>query len=178
VGALIIIAFLATPLGAERIANESSTQLSSARAHLTASTSLGWRFYKWTTLIPEWERDPIFGQGLGATITATGTSESVTAGRVPHNEYVRYLVETGVVGLAILLWATVLLIRGLARRRRTPGTLTAGTLGIAIVAGCLFNALGDNTFIYSTTDYAAALIVMAVLNSSSGSDIRRPSGGA
>lgn len=161
--ALIVAAFLATPLGAERITSETSTQFSSAREHLKASTSLGWRFYKWTTLIPEWERSPVFGQGLGTTVTAEGTSENTTAGKVPHNEYVRYLVETGALGLTLLLSGVVLLIRRLSRRRRIASLHNAGALGLAVVAGCLFNAFGDNTFLYTTTGYAAALIVAAVL---------------
>jgi O-Antigen ligase len=160
---LIVAAFLATPLGAERIASETSTEFSSAREHLKASTSLGWRFYKWTTLIPEWEASPYFGQGLGTTVTAEGTSENTTAGKVPHNEYVRYLVETGAFGLVILLTGVVILIRRLARRRKIASLHNAGALGLAVTAGCLFNALGDNTFLYTTTGYAAALIVAAVL---------------
>ncbi len=171
VAGLIIIAFLATPLGSERIAKESSTKLSfvsTRSAQTTSSTSLAWRFYKWSTLIPEWEQAPYLGQGLGTTLTAEGTAENKTAASVPHNEYLRYLVETGAIGLAILLWAVVLLVRRLARRRRIPGMPGVGALGVAVVAGCLVNAAADNTFQYTTTGYAAALIVGAVLSLSAG----------
>jgi O-antigen ligase len=165
VAAIIVVGFLATPLGGERIAKESSTSLKSAQVRGAANTSLAWRFYKWGTLIPQWEQSPFLGQGLGTTVTAEGTSENVSAGRVPHNEYIRYLVETGVIGLAILMWVLVILIRRLAERRRIPGVPNGGTLGIAIVAGCLVNALADNTLLYTTTGYAAALILAAVLAS-------------
>jgi uncharacterized membrane protein len=164
VAALVVVAFLATPLGAERIANESSTQLSSAETRGTANTSLAWRFYKWRTLIPEWERAPVLGQGLGTTITVEGTSEYVTAGKVPHNEYVRYLVEAGVVGLAILIWAIVSLFRAFSRQRKMIDIGDQGVLGIAVLAGCLVNALVDNTLLYSTTGYALALIMAAILS--------------
>jgi O-antigen ligase len=163
VAGLILVAFAATPLGAERIASESSTQISSAQTRGTANSSLAWRLYKWGTLIPEWEQSPIIGHGLGTTVTVEGTSEDVTAGKVPHNEYLRYLVETGIVGLGILLWAITLLIRQLALRRRIQGAPDTGTLGIAIVIGCLVNAAADNTILYSNTGYAVALIVGAVL---------------
>jgi O-antigen ligase len=162
---LILIAFLATPLGAERISEESATSLKSAETHGHANTSLAWRFAKWRQLLPEWERDPVFGQGLGTTVTAKGASEEAIASAVPHNEYLRYLVETGLIGLLILLWAITILIRRLAQKRRTP--CTPGVLGIAIVVGCLFNALADNTLLYTTTGYAAVLIVVAVLSSPS-----------
>lgn len=161
---LIVLAFLATPLGAERIANESSTNLGGGPTRSVTNTSLGWRFYKWRTLIPEWEASPILGQGLGTTVTAEGTSENLTAGKVPHNEYIRYLVETGVLGLATLLAGVCFLFRRLLRLRRcAQGPRNGPALGLAILLGCLFDALGDNTLLYSTTGFAAALILAAVV---------------
>jgi O-antigen ligase len=161
VAGLIVAVFLATPFGAARIANESSTQFNAAQKHALASTSLGWRLYKWETLIPEWEEEPFFGQGLGATVSAEGSSYMLITGKAPHNEYLRYLVETGAVGLIILLGAVVFLIRRLDQRRSLERN--AGTLALAVVVGCLVNALADNTFLYTTTGYEAALIVAAAL---------------
>lgn len=167
VAGVAAIAFLATPLGSERIAKETTSNLSASRG--AVNSSFAWRLYKWGTLIPEWEESPILGQGLGATVTSEGTSENDVNGFVPHNEYLRYLVETGVVGLTILLWALFILILQLARERRTsPGALSTGTLNavplaLAVGAGCLVDALADNTFLDSTTAYAAVLIVIAVL---------------
>jgi O-antigen ligase len=171
VGVLVVLAFFATPLGAQRVVNESSTSLATAERG-EASTSLDWRLHKWKTLLPEWEASPFFGQGLGTTITTKAIPGNRFAGKPPHNEYVRYLVETGIIGLMILLGAVTVLIRILTRRRRTPSTLDTGilnapTLAIAIIVGCLVNALADNTLIYSPTDYAAALIVVAVLSMTS-----------
>jgi O-antigen ligase len=96
---------------------------------------------------------------------------------LPHNEYIRYLVETGLDGFIILLAALTFLIRGLVRKRRIPGTLDAGTLNaptlaIVVIAGCLVNSLADNTLLYSAASYAAALIVAAVLVSP-GIEVRR-----
>jgi O-antigen ligase len=119
-------------------------------------------------LIPEWERSPIFGRGLGTTTTAEGPPGNVYDSKPPHNEYIRYLVETGVVGVLTLLGALTVLARGLIRRRRLPGTVAAGTFnaptfGIVIVLGCLVDSLADNTLLNSPSCYAAALIVIAVL---------------
>ena len=147
---------------AARIANESSTQVRAGGTQALASTSLGWRLAKWGTLIPQWERAPYFGTGLGTTVTAEGSAYLLLSGKAPHNEYLRYLVETGAAGLAILLWSVGFLIRRLARRRGV-GTNNVGAFGIAVVVGCLVNALTDNTFLYTTTGYAVALIVAAVL---------------
>jgi len=161
---VIVLAFLATPLGAKRFANEAGTHLSASQTRVGVNTSFAWRIYKWRTLIPEWERHPLLGRGLGTTVTAEGTSENTTAGKQPHDEYVRYLVETGAAGLVMLLAAIGLVLARLKRLRRRPETADVATLGLAILAGCLLNAFGDNTLLYSTTGYAAVLIIAAVLS--------------
>lgn len=165
--AVVILVFLATPLGSERISSETSTNVSTAERGVPNS-SFAWRLFKWESLLPEWERSPFIGQGLGTTVTSEATSSNRLAGFVPHNEYLRYLVETGVIGEAILLLGLGLLIRALVRRRRIPGslsdgTLNAATLAIVVLVGCLFNSLGDNALIDSTTGYPAALIIASVL---------------
>jgi O-antigen ligase len=163
----VVLVFFATPLGSKRVAGETATSLSAAERGETTST-LDTRLYRWKTLLPEWERSPIIGQGLGTTTTAENTVANPLNFLLPHNEYLRYLVETGIVGLTILLTGLTLLIRSLIRRRRIPGTAGAGTLNaptlaLAIVAGCLVNALAENTLLNSPIGYAVALIVAAVL---------------
>jgi O-antigen ligase len=168
IAGLVVLAFLATPLGAHRIAKETSTSLTTAERG-EPNSSLAWRLNKWKLLLPEWERSPLFGQGLGTTTTTEGGPENRFAGKPPHSEYVRYLVETGLVGFITLLWSLAFLIRRLLRRRRTPGTRAAGTLNaptlaIVVVVGALVNSVADNTFLNSPTCYALALIVVAVMS--------------
>jgi O-antigen ligase len=165
IAGVVVLAFFATPLGSDRIAKESTTNVETTGE---PNTSLEWRLHKWKMLIPVWEKSPIFGQGLGTTTTGEGPPGNPYVRKPPHNEYIRYLVETGVVGLVILLAALTLLIRGLVRRRRIPGTLDAGTLNaptlaLVVILGCLVNSLADNTLLVTPTCYAAALIVAAVL---------------
>lgn len=167
IAGLVVLAFITTPLGAQRIARESTTLTTVERGE--TNTSVAWRLHKWKTLLPEWERSPLFGQGLGTTTTEEAIPGNRFAGLPPHNEYVRYLVETGLIGFIILFGATIVLTRSLIRRRRLPSTLDAGTLNaptlaIVIIVGCLTNSLADNTFLDSPTCYAAALIVAAVLS--------------
>jgi O-antigen ligase len=167
IAGLVVVAFIATPLGAHRIARETSTSLTTAERG-EPNSSLAWRLDKWKSLLPEWERAPFFGQGLGTTTTTEGVPGNRYAGKPPHSEYVRYLVETGLVGIMTLFWALTISIRHLVRRRRIPGTLNAGTLNaptlaIVIVVGGLINSLADNTFLNSPTCYAVALLVVAVL---------------
>jgi O-antigen ligase len=163
VGALLIVALMATPIGAERLANESETNISTTHVRNGANTSLAWRLYKWQTLIPEWEKAPLFGRGLGTTTTTEDTLVNTTVGNLPHNEYVRYLVETGAVGLLILLAGVATLIRRLARLR-TRGSEAGWSLGLAIVVGLLVNGLAANTLLYTPAAYAAAGILAALLS--------------
>ncbi|HEY4915456.1 MAG TPA: O-antigen ligase family protein [Solirubrobacteraceae bacterium] len=167
VACVLVLAFFATPLGAERIALESSTSVAAAERG-EPNTTLAWRFHKWETLLVKWERNPILGQGLGTTTTESGIRGNEFAGALPHNEYLRYLVETGVVGLVILLGAVAVLVRRLVciRRRDTgldAGGFNAAPLAIATVVGCLVDSIADNTFLNSPTCYAAALIVVSVI---------------
>jgi O-antigen ligase len=168
IAGLIVLAFFTTPLGAQRITAESATNVATAESG-NGNTSLAWRLNKWKTLLPAWEDSPLIGQGLGTTLTAVGPAGNDYARKPPHNEYIRYLVETGILGLAILFWGLVILMRSLLSKRRTAGRLEAGTRGaptlaIVVLVGCLVNALADNTLIDSTTGYAAALIVATVLS--------------
>ncbi|HEY4812091.1 MAG TPA: O-antigen ligase family protein [Solirubrobacteraceae bacterium] len=175
IAGVLVLAFFATPLGAHHIARESTTNIETTGE---PNSSLAWRLHKWKTLIPAWEKSPIFGRGLGTTTTDVGPPGNPYVSKPPHNEYIRYLVETGVVGLTTLLAALALLIRSLTRRRRIPGTMDEGTLNasslaLAIVVGCLVNSLADNTLLASPTGYAATLIIAAVLALPVGS-ITRP----
>ncbi len=139
------------------------------RKTLTSTRPSGAEAARWKTLLPEWERAPLVGQGLGVTTTALNTRANRLNSLLPHNEYIRYLVETGAVGVAILLAALILLVRRLFRMRGDPGAadtgaLSASTLALAVVAGCLVNSLADNTLLNSPTCYAAALIIAAAIS--------------
>lgn len=61
------------------------------------------RFEAWTTLLELSENHRIIGMGIGSLKTITGNyiiSQGFTAA---HNEYVRFIYETGVMGLCIFL---------------------------------------------------------------------------
>jgi O-antigen ligase len=167
IAAVIVLAFVSTPLGSKRVAGETSTSISAAERGETTST-LDTRLYRWKTLLPQWEESPIVGRGLGTTTTAESTAANRLNYLLPHNEYLRYLVETGVLGVATIIVALVSLIRSLIRKRNSAsaapsGTINAPTLALAVVAGCLVNSLADNTLLNSPTCYAVALVVGAVV---------------
>jgi O-antigen ligase len=166
----IPLAFFATPLGGRRLTRETATSLL-AEQRGEPNTSLAWRLHKWKLLLPEWERSPAFGEGLGTTVTPEPIPGDRYAGEPPHNEYVRYLVETGVVGLALLLAALAWLLARLASARRLEreargSSPNGATLAIVVLGGCLVNSLAGNTLLNSPTGYVAALIVFAAFGRS------------
>jgi O-antigen ligase len=182
IAAIVAMTFIATPLGSHRLTSESATSLTGVE-HEESNTSFDWRLHKWKSLLPQWESSPIVGKGLGVTTTTPFIPGNKYSGKPPHNEYVRYLVETGIIGLAILLAAVSALGRYLVRMRRRPGktiarisgatsvntaieanVIAASTLGLTILTGCLINSLADNTLLNSPTCYAAALIIASVVS--------------
>jgi O-antigen ligase len=167
---LVVLAFVATPLGSKRVAGESTTSLSAAERGETTST-LDTRLYRWKTLLPQWEESPVYGRGLGTTTTSENTRANRLNSLLPHNEYIRYLVETGIVGLLILVAGLTTLIRALLRRRQTDRSseasdFNASSLALVIVVGCLVNSLADNTLLNSPTGYAVAIVLAAILSGS------------
>jgi O-antigen ligase len=168
IAGLLVLTFFATPLGAKRLSNESTTSIRTAE-HGESNSSLAWRLNKWKLVLPEWEESPLAGRGLGTTVTGARMPGDQFAGEAPHNEFVRYLVETGVIGLTILLCALGLLIGRLIRMRRAPAAgdrpmSKPATLAIVIVIGCLVNSLAEDTLLNSPTCYAVVLILAAVLS--------------
>ena len=120
-GASLILAglfalFVSTEFGRDKLASVLSTPLLSSditvnRAILLSwfdGNSFNWRLAQWTFLIEEWKRSPILGYGLGLA-THLGPIRAYA-----HNDYVRVLVEGGIVGfvgfVVFQLWQMVHLI--------------------------------------------------------------------
>jgi O-antigen ligase len=104
VGATITL-FASTEFGQARLGSLANTPLLNrdmdiSRAILLSAgdnNSFNWRIAQWTYLLDQWKQYPIFGYGLGTSIYVS------TNKLLPHNDYVRALVEGGVVGLITFL---------------------------------------------------------------------------
>lgn len=162
---VLTLAFLASPVGQERITETLSNGISAAETRGEGSDSLAWRLAKWKSLIPEWEKSPVIGNGLGATITPKPTATNTTVGNLPHNEWLRYLVETGAVGIGLLLAGLIFIIRRFNRVRITATGPQRGiaVLGMAVIIGLMVNGLASNTLLYTPASFAAALLVGTAL---------------
>ncbi|NJM73167.1 MAG: O-antigen ligase family protein [Scytonema sp. RU_4_4] len=97
---LVLGLFASSEFGRERLSSLANTPLLNphidvSRAILLSQSdnnSFNWRISQWYTLLNAWRQHPILGYGLGSSI-------NVASNRLlPHNDYVRALVEGGIVG--------------------------------------------------------------------------------
>ena len=103
--AIIITLFISSDLGQERLQSLSGTPLLNpdidwSRAILLQwedGNSFNWRIAQWTFLLQSWQKYPIWGYGLG---TAAHVSVFDTTA---HNDYIRFLVEEGIIGFTTFL---------------------------------------------------------------------------
>ena len=99
---LIISLFGSTEFGQERLGSIGQTPLLNPDIDVTRAillskgdnNSFNWRIAQWYQLLGEFNLFPWFGYGLGVSIKVS------TNDLLPHNDYVRALVEGGVVGFA------------------------------------------------------------------------------
>lgn len=103
--ATVIGLFASSEMGQERLASIDDTPLLNpnmdiSRAVLLSNTdnnSFNWRLAQWTYLLQAWQQYPILGYGL------LTSSQLTVLHNYAHNEYVRAIVEGGIVGLIAFL---------------------------------------------------------------------------
>ncbi len=104
--AIVIALFASTEFGRERLGSISETPLLNpdidlGRAILLSAgdnNSFNWRLAQWTDLMTKWQRYPLLGFGLGNSVEVSGN------GLLPHNDYIRALIEGGLTGFSIFIF--------------------------------------------------------------------------
>lgn len=151
------VSFVLSPVGSSRLGELSGVQLSVG----SETNSLEWRIGRWTEILTYWRDSPIIGQGFGSSTTG-----AMLNGYPPHNEYVRILVELGLVGACGAAVFVVLVIRRIrAAARDDSETSRLAGVSMAVTCGMLMNALSENTFMYSVPAYVLALLLGLVWRS-------------
>ncbi len=150
--ATMIGLFASTDFGRERLTSVTQTPLLNpdidvSRAVLLASSdnnSFNWRIAQWSSLVENWEHFPILGYGL---------QTSNTFGPMfawAHNDYVRALVEEGVVGLILfLLFLGVQILRLLQIIRSPlsePSQKTFCSVLLAFLLAAMVGMLTENVW--------------------------------
>lgn len=103
--AVVIGLFASSEFGHDRLGSLSETPLLNPdmdiwQAILLSAgdgNSFNWRLSQWYLLLNAWQHFPVLGYGLGLSIQAAAN------GFLPHNDYIRALVEGGIVGFLTFL---------------------------------------------------------------------------
>ncbi len=143
--AVMIGLFTSTDFGRERLSSVTQTPLLNpdidvSRAILLASSddnSFNWRIAQWTSLIGHWKYFPILGYGLQTT-NAFGPMFAWA-----HDDYIRALVEEGVVGLFLfLLFLGVQILRLLQIMRSSESDPSQKKFCLVLLAFILATMIG------------------------------------
>lgn len=135
--ALILGLFASSPFGQERLASLAQTPLINPDIDVSRAISLSagdnnsfnWRVGQWYYLLQAWQQYPMLGYGLGLS------QHVATNGLYPHNDYVRALVEGGIVGLVTFLtFLAVQVVRLIRLIRNTPRGSAQNQLSLILLA--------------------------------------------
>lgn len=156
--AVAIALFITTDLGRERIAELYMTPLLNREmdwsyalaiqlSDSADANSFNWRIAQWTFLLQSWSNHPLFGHGLGTALEVSVFEKEA------HNDYIRFLVETGLVGFVsfiLLLLAQVVRLIQLLRASthsiaQTNLVRTLLAFFVAIVIGMLTGNIWGQT---------------------------------
>jgi O-antigen ligase len=104
--AAVIALFASTEFGRERLGSISETPLLNPNINMSRAiilsygdgNSFNWRLAEWSFLFRKWQFAPVIGYGLGVTPFVS------RSGLLPHNDYVRAVIEGGIVGLILFIF--------------------------------------------------------------------------
>jgi glycosyltransferase involved in cell wall biosynthesis/O-antigen ligase len=150
--ALILLTNRQAPAKMKTVKSFAPAKIEQAVVQQQYHSSLGWRFANWGNLIEFWKQKKWLGYGLHTTSFVNPWKTEKNIGSAPHNDFVRYLLETGIVGLsafcAFLLFSFIVIMKAAVKARPARGAPM-----LWILAGMFLawqgGSLGDN--LISTT---------------------------
>lgn len=119
-------------------------EIAESRPGVASETSAGLRLEFYRNTLGIVAQHPVFGVGTGGFPLAYADrvrDSELKPTRNPHNEYLHIAAQTGMIGLAVLLWLFWSLWRNASRLATPLETELARGLVLMFVAGCLFNSL-------------------------------------
>lgn len=146
---VFVTVFLATDAGRERVQELARwDNLDEIEATGQETPSHVWRVLNWRFLYREWVKQPVFGYGL-ASIPRVNPNLNVyknDIGHDAHNDYIRFLVETGAVGAVgwLLFLAGMVRVYWLQYRKNPSVTRVVSLAALALLAAWLAGSMNDN----------------------------------
>lgn len=154
---LVLSLFASTDYGRSRLESTISTpllnpEISVNRGILLSESdhnSFNWRLSHWHTVLKAWERHPFLGYGLGLS------KQSIDSKYLPHNDYIRALIEGGIFGLIsyLILWGLYLAqsikrVRSSTLEPHKDLSLVVAALVIAVLVGMLTENIWSHTVFF------------------------------
>jgi O-antigen ligase len=132
----------------------------------TRGGTLEWRFQTWGDLLEIWRQRPFVGYGLNTTPFV-----NPQVGKAAHNDFLRYLVEGGIVGILFFLLLQGVVIWELWRRYRQLAGSPAQVLVAIALSLCIawaIGSIGDNVIGYTVFQVYLWAVVAVASTSSKG----------
>lgn len=154
---LVVSLFASTDYGRARLESTISTpllnpEISVNRGILLSESdhnSFNWRLSHWHTVLRAWEKHPVLGYGLGLS------KQSIDSKYLPHNDYIRALIEGGILGLLsyLVLWGIYLaqsikLVRCSSVDAHKDLSLIVTALVVAVLVGMLTENIWSHTVFF------------------------------
>lgn len=114
------------------------------------SSSLMWRIRTWSKLLNLFFKKPFLGYGIGTSFFLSKSAFNETF--MPHNDYLRVLLEMGLIGLAcfLILWFSLLFTTlNIYKTTTNDVTKSSARAFTAVIIGYLIISFSDNIFNYS-----------------------------
>lgn len=154
---LVISLFASTDYGKSRLESIASTpllnpEISINRGILLSESdhnSFNWRLSHWHTVLKAWEKRPFLGYGLGLS------KQSIDSKYLPHNDYIRALIEGGVLGIFsyLVLWSLYLaqsikVVRSSTLDSHKDLSLVVAALVVAVLVGMVTENIWSHTVFF------------------------------
>lgn len=106
--------------------------------------SFTWRIIQWRRVVKEIGNSPIIGHGIGSSSDLT-----LVDGYLPHNDYLRILLDTGIFGFIILLCGLIVLLKKIHRSNlKILNKIELHSYLILMVIACFGENVINQTTIY------------------------------
>jgi len=150
---VLIGIFASSPASQQRI--ELAKQEFFSEVNQTKETSIGYRFTFWKNTIEMLPKYALLGTGTGGFEKAYAIQvegKSGTAGVVtgdPHNQYLKILVEHGVIGLAVFLSVLILLfLQSVSNPFKAIGIASLLAISTTSLFNSHFSTFNEGQFIW------------------------------
>lgn len=153
------LVFLLSPTGRHRIHTVTQwDSLDEIERTGRETSSMVWRLLNWRFLYRVWTKSPLVGYGLDSApvVNPNKVDHGKGPGQDPHNDYIRFLVDTGAIGFVLFLWwlgrCGRLLIYAYKSSIHPPSRHLIA-IALALYASWLAGMMNDNLFTATAYQY-------------------------